>query len=141
MADDQGPEIIIDEDWKARVEREKEEAAKAPEEAPSGESKDKAAPSPFEGMVSYLATHAMGAMGMFAARDATEVQVNLEAAKFVIDGLMALREKTKGNLSAEEEGNLTAMIGDLQRAYVTCSQAVQETAMRSAAPAPEVAQP
>jgi hypothetical protein len=47
---------------------------------------------------------------------------NLGHAKSVIDDLMMLREKTKGNLTSEEEQHLTGVLGDLQRHFVTLKQ-------------------
>ena len=148
MPDEKDPKVLIDEDWKSRVAREKEEARKAAEsgEKPSpdaGASAEKAKEpaSPFLALVTYLASHAAGAMGLFAAQDAEEIPVNLEMARFVIDGLMTLREKTKGNLTPEEEGQLRRFTADLQNAYVGCSEAVQETAMRGAQKGPEIVRP
>lgn len=47
---------------------------------------------------------------------------NLAHAKSVIDDLMMLREKTKGNLSPDEEQHLTGVLGDLQRHFVSMKQ-------------------
>jgi len=134
MPDEEGPRIIVDEDWKAKVEREKEEVQ---QQAEQDEEQDDQEPRPFDELVSYLVTHAMGAMGMFAPRDAQEVPVNLDLARFIINSMVALRDKTKGNLTREEEGALKNVIADLQQAFVSCSEAVQETALRrSTAPSP-----
>ena len=66
---------------------------------------------------------------MWAPPNAEEVQVNLELARFIIDGLMTLRKKTAGNLTAQEDGALKQMTAELQQAFVMCSQAVQETTL------------
>jgi uncharacterized protein DUF1844 len=47
---------------------------------------------------------------------------NLAHAQSVIDDLMMLRERTKGNLSAEEGQHLTQVIGELQRHFVQLKQ-------------------
>ncbi len=141
MADEESPRIIIDEDWKSRVEREREEARKGRQEGARSKPEDEKAASPFDGLVGYMASHAMAAMGMMAPADAEKVPVNLGVAQFVINSLMALRDKTKGNLTPEEEGNLTEMLANLQRAFVACSQAVHESALRGSAPGPDIQKP
>ncbi|HUW60310.1 MAG TPA: DUF1844 domain-containing protein [Candidatus Bathyarchaeia archaeon] len=134
MADDDKPKIIIDEDWKNQVQREKEEAQKKAEEAPKEE--ERAAPeaeeASFEGLVSGLAMQAMMALGVLAPRDAKEVTIDLRGAKYVIDLLIVLRDKTKGNLTPEEQGYLAESLADLQQTYVLRSQQLQEAALRQA---------
>ncbi len=46
---------------------------------------------------------------------------NLEMARIFIDQLEMIREKTRGNLNAEESKVLSKMLGDLQFAYVRVS--------------------
>jgi hypothetical protein len=134
MADDDKPKIIIDEDWKSQVQREKEEALKKAEAAPKEE--EKAAPeseeASFEALVSGLAMQAMIALGVLAPRDAKEVMIDLRGAKYVIDLLIVLRDKTKGNLTPEEQGYLAESLADLQQTYVLRSQQLQEAALRQA---------
>jgi hypothetical protein len=139
MADDES-KIFIDEDWKAQVQREKEQAAAKKSDAPpaaaesADEEIDPNAPpeANFVALVSSLATQCMFALGLIAPRDGGQVMVDIHGAKFLIDLLTTLREKTKGNLDAEENGALTEAIAELQRAFVVRSQQVQESQMREA---------
>jgi len=137
MADE--PKIFIDEDWKSQVQREKEQARQAaaseePEPAAEGE----AAPPVAEGEASFvslvqsLATQCAFSLGLIAPRDTQQVMVDVLEAKFCIDTLMMLRDKTKGNLTPEEEGLLTNTIGELQQIYVVRAQQVQEAALKQA---------
>lgn len=134
MADEE-PKIIVDEDWKAQVQREKEQAEakaekapEAPEEAPP-EGADQAN---FVALVSSLATQCMFALGLIAPREGGQVMVDIQGAKFLIDLLVVLRDKTKGNLTDEEEGAITEAISELQRAYVVRAQQVQEATLKEA---------
>jgi hypothetical protein len=45
-------------------------------------------------------------------------ETNLRQAKFLIDTLQLLKEKTKGNLNPQEENMLTASLYELQMKYV-----------------------
>lgn len=46
------------------------------------------------------------------------IDVNLEAARVFIDHLELIREKTRGNLSKEEETILNKILGELQMTFV-----------------------
>ena len=135
MADEE-PKIFVDEDWKGRVEREREEARKAAEDAPAGEPAEETAPQPetasFEALVSGLTMQAMAALGALTPRDAKEIMVDLPEAKYLIDMLMILREKTKGNLTPQEQGLMAQTIAELQQGFVVRSQQLQEAAMQKA---------
>ena len=133
MADEE-PKIIIDEDWKAQVQREKEQAESTKQEEETGKPEGRpAAPEQagFDTLVSMLAAQAMMALGLIAQDEAKEVMVNINEAKFLIDLLMAVRDKTRNNLTPEEEGHLTEVLADLQRAFVMRSQQVHEAALHS----------
>lgn len=134
MAENEAPKkIIIDEDWKSQVQREKEEAAKKAEESkPEPGKKTQPEELTFTAFTSSLGMQAMMALGFVAPRDSKEVYVDLESARFVIDALMLLRAKTKGNLTPEEEGHLTQMLAELQQAYVVRSQQLHEATLQNA---------
>ena len=140
------PKIIIDEDWKAQVQREKEEAARKsagtdekPQAGPGAPAASQGAS--FEALASGLSMQAMLALGMVAPRDAKEVTIDLIEGKYLIDMLMVLRDKTKGNLTPQEQGLLTQTIADLQQVFVVRTQQMQEAALRGERPGPNVVQP
>ncbi len=136
MADE--PKIFIDEDWKAQVQREKEEAQhkaeSAPEEGEAGEGETMPEPGEpsFAGLLQSLAAQCAYALGLIAQKDANQIMVDIVEAKYCIDTLMMLRAKTKGNLTPEEEGMLANMIAELQQVYVVRAQQVQETELKKA---------
>ena len=51
-----------------------------------------------------------------------QTEKNLKQAKFLIDTLVILRDKTKGNLSKEEDDLLNGSIYELQMRYVDLSK-------------------
>ncbi len=144
MTDDEQPKIIIDEGWKAQVEREREEARRKQEEAETHappQEGDAAAPDAAHGeathfmlLVDSLAAQSMYALGLIAPQGAQQVMVDIEQARYIIDTLLMLREKTKGNLTAAETGMLTEVLSELQRVFVARTQQMQEAALRGGTP-------
>ena len=130
---DEEPKIHIDEDWKSKVEREREEASR--EEADEAkESPDKeleeSGLSLFDYLVSTLAAQTMFALGLVAEEGQEKVTIDLGTARHLVDSLMMLRDKTQGNLTKDEEKNLNEAIAELQRVFTVRSQQARETAMQ-----------
>jgi len=136
MGDEQ-QKIFIDEDWKAQVQREKEQAKSAPaiektDAEADGTSGAEEPDNPFAALIQSLAAQCAFALGLIAAPDTKQVMVNLDEARYCIDTLVMLREKTKGNLTDEEKGVLTQTLSELQQVYVVRAQQVQEATMKQA---------
>ncbi len=144
MSDD-GPKIFIDEGWKAQVQREKEEAAKklvaepaaeAPAAAQASEDSDDVIldydpeQASFSALVGSLATQAMFALGLIADPETGQVMVNLDAARYTLDLLAVLADKTQGNLSPDEAKMLLQTSGELEQAFAVRVQQFQEQALR-----------
>mgnify|MGYP003815985755 CR=1 FL=1 len=135
---DEEKKIIIDEDWKSKVQKEKEELQKKLEEEKSkkteeGELSPEESITPsFETIVGILTTDAMLALGVIAPQGSQQVMIDLEQAQFFIDLLIVLREKTKGNLSPQEEGILNNSIAQLQEIYLVRNQQYHEAQLRQA---------
>jgi len=68
-----------------------------------------------------------------------QVERNLEAARITIDTLVALEEKTKGNLSPEEAEVLRRAVTELRMNYV--DEVKKDAAAGPETPAPETADP
>lgn len=60
-------------------------------------------------------------LGQMAHPSTGKAEVNLDAAKMFIDHLEIIREKTRGNLSKDEEKILTSVLSELQLAFVQVS--------------------
>ena len=110
------PKIIVDDDWKAQVEREKEQLAAADSESPKAS--DEMPPASFEMLVTSLATQAMAALGFFPDPSTGETMLNRPIAKHFIDTLSVLDEKTKGNLTDQESEILSQALHQLRMVFV-----------------------
>jgi len=114
--------IIINEDWKQEAQKEKEIlAAQEKGEKEKAQKKGKArGPLPkgnFAALVSMLVTQALFALGLLEV-EGQEREPDLEMAKYNIDMLETLEEKTRGNLTKEEETVLTKTLNEVRMAYV-----------------------
>ena len=92
--------------------------------------------------VEFVMMHAQNAalfLGQIPNPKTGEGEVNLELAKLFIDQLAMIQEKTRGNLSKEEETVLRNAISNLQMAYVEVARAVSEGGAQPAAAPPEQA--
>jgi len=78
-------------------------------------------PADFTTLVNMLVTNAMVFLGQMPAPGSQQYLRNLPQAQHMIDLLMVLREKTKGNLTREEEQMLEDLLPQLQMAYVSVS--------------------
>jgi hypothetical protein len=125
-----GGQKRTDESWKEKAREEKEKLAERPKEAP-----EELPPASFLGLLDELSYRVMMALGQVRLSGTDEVYVDLEAAKYAIDLLGILQEKTKGNLGREEETALTHVLHDLRLLFVHVSRAVA-TAPRAAPEAP-----
>ncbi len=72
----------------------------------------------FLNYITSLGFQAMIFLGEIPSPVTNEVEKNIEQAKFLIDTLVMLREKTKGNLNPQEDNLLNASIYELQLRFV-----------------------
>ena len=118
--------IIVDEDWKSRVEAEKSAAQQEP--APSGTPPPKAAPAagaprplPPPDLIFLAGTLYMQGMiglGMMPNPVSGKAEASLEHAKHGIDSLDVLWTKTAGNRTADESQVMEQMLHELRMAYL-----------------------
>lgn len=121
------PKIIIDEDWKSQVEAERDELKKKQDSAatsdaptqPEGGGTAQLPPVSFGLLVSSLATQTMAALGQMPDPVEGKAVVRLDYAKHHVDTLAMLQEKTKGNLTSEEEQMLEDVLHQLRMLYIS----------------------
>jgi coproporphyrinogen III oxidase-like Fe-S oxidoreductase len=99
-----------DESWKEAVEKEKEKIKEEGGFVP---------PEPdFNFFITSLALQTTIALGVIENPMTNKKEENLAQAKFLIDTLGVLKEKTKGNLTNEEEKLLENVLYELRMQYV-----------------------
>jgi len=100
----------IDESWKETVEKDKINSLKDGKAIP---------PEPdFNFFVTTLSLQASIDLGDVPNPATNKKEENLIQAKFLIDTLGMLKEKTKGNLTAEESGFLENVLYELRMRYI-----------------------
>ena len=72
----------------------------------------------FSLLVMSIASNAMMAMGLTVDPQNGKVEIDKNMAKFNIDLLITLKDKTKNNLNGEEVGLLDQILQDLQMKFV-----------------------
>ena len=87
--------------------------------APAGPAADPVTSAHFQNLVVNLARQAAANLGASRHPLSGQIEVDLEGAQQMIDLLQALRAKTAGNLTADEQELLEGLIGDLQMQYVS----------------------
>ena len=116
----------IDESWKNSVETEKVHifGQDAGEERSVGEADDADAGEElnFSNYVASLGFQALIFMGEIPNPVTQQVEKNLAQSKFLIDTLVLLREKTKGNLTDAEDKLLNGSIYELQMKFIEILQ-------------------
>jgi hypothetical protein len=78
-------------------------------------------------------------LGQIPGPDGKPMEPNLPVARIFIDQLEMIREKTRGNLSKEEEDVLTKVLADLQLAFVEAGHASPAPAASASAATPSPA--
>jgi hypothetical protein len=114
--------IIIDEDWKQQAQKEKEKLAEQEKtEKKTPRDKSRRGPLPegdFAALISMLVTQALFALGLIQVEGQKDKEPDLELAKYNIDMLETIQEKTKGNLTEEDKKMLENTLSQVRMAYV-----------------------
>ena len=130
------PSLHIDTDWKKQAQEEKRRLAeqeqkkaaesqasaatsrRAPAAGPGGRPQRELPPASFSYLVNQILTQALYYLGDLTPQGG-EPMVNLDMAKHQIDTLSILEEKTKGNLTEEEQRMLDTALYEGRMRYVS----------------------
>lgn len=80
----------------------------------------------FQTLIDFLTRNAAAMLGGMADPRTGQPFLDLEGAREMIDMLDALREKTRGNLSKEEDGLLLEVLGSLKLTFMEISKAAAD---------------
>jgi hypothetical protein len=141
-AEPEKSKIIVDEDWKSKVQAEKEAlhqqqqqtpppaeespvAAKEPpaaaKEPPAGARHPLPPPDLFY-LAGSLYMQALMGLGAIPNPLSSQPKVELEKAKHAIDTLAMLQQKTEGNRTPEESESIEAMLHELRMVFIAASE-------------------
>lgn len=107
-------ELHVDDDWKSRAQAEKEAAS-----AQSHDEEDMGfPPASIPLLINTLAMQVLSALGQIPDPQTGKAMIYKPLAQHLIDMLGVLEEKTKGNLSADEQEMLTDVLTQLRILFV-----------------------
>ncbi len=121
--------IFIDEDWKSQIAAEKEELQReAEEQTESPEPQQgEVPPASLEMLVTMFASEAMMALGQLPNPATGQLSISLDHARYAIDMLQMLQEKTKGNLDPNEAKMLEDLLHQLRMLFVASQSPPEDT--------------
>jgi Domain of unknown function (DUF1844) len=105
--------------------------AEETDSAPAGGEENSTSRS-FQMLVDFLTRNAAAMLGGMADPRTGQAFVDLEGAREVIDMLDALREKTRGNLSKDDDNLLIEVLGSLKLTFMEISKAAAEQMAKKA---------
>jgi len=110
----------IDERWKDSVEKEKRQDK--PADNSQGKQKMPPLEADFASLISSMAMEALIFLGEIPNPVTRKKEENIEQARYIIDMLSVLKEKTKGNLNSDEANALDNMLYELRTKFIEKSK-------------------
>jgi hypothetical protein len=110
--------IIVDEDWKTRVEAERAAMADPSQGPAEADDYGPLPPPSLELLATTLGMQAMMSLGLVPNPVTGKAETNFEQAKHLIDLLEMLWNKTQGNRTPDETASLDHLLHELRLAYV-----------------------
>lgn len=114
----QGPKLQIDADWKASAQAEKTRLSEQERSRESRRADPGLPKASFTTLIDMLASQAIMSLGAMADPKTGRVIIDPAGAKFSIDLLAVLEEKSKNNLSPEEAEHLKHLLTELRARFV-----------------------
>ena len=123
------PRIIVDDDYKTRVENEKEQIREQMESRGSSEAENdlEMPPASMPMLITTLATQALSNLGQIPDPIEGKAVIRKSLAKHFIDTLALLEEKTSGNLTDEEAEMLGGTLHQLRMIFVAAPDSMPES--------------
>jgi Domain of unknown function (DUF1844) len=129
---DESRKIIVDDDWKAQAQREKEKLS----EQQAATKREPVSDASFGELLQLMAMQVLAGLGMVAGPGGQPIPPNMPMAKHFIDMLQMLEAKTKGNLSDEEKKALDRVLYEVRTYYVQQVSAMGGAGVPQMRPAP-----
>ncbi|MBM3249118.1 MAG: DUF1844 domain-containing protein [Candidatus Omnitrophica bacterium] len=107
----------VDESWKEAVAKEKKEELQQPDSSQVPEVD-------FMNFITSLSLQSLISLGEIESPFTEKKEVNIKQARFLIDTLDMIKQKTEGNLTEEESKVLDTMLYELKMKYVEKSKGV-----------------
>lgn len=134
--DEEAPKLQIDSNWKAEAQAEKERLAKQEQEQEKEKEKGTTGTSgrehppeaDFKSLMGVLASQAIMSLGALGDPKTGRVVIDLEGARFSIELLSVLEEKTRGNLTDEEAKEIAQVLAELRNRFVQITHMVAQQA-------------
>jgi len=118
--------VNVSSDWKERAKREAEELDRKIEEERMQQQFSFAGKPTFLGFVQTMAANALIALGEVPNPLTGKQEVNLPQAKYAIDLLEMIKEKTQGNLTEDEQTELERVLTELRLKFVSVYNRLKE---------------
>lgn len=127
MSQEKDVKIVSDEDWKQQAQKEKEKLSSTKEKKAATEEPARAKPAAvppvgFLTLMNSIMIQALYSLGCLGVEGQESAEINLELAKYHIDTLQMLEDKTRGNLSEEESRAVSMALHELRMQYVQVAQ-------------------
>ena len=125
MNDQPAGKIHVDEEWKSKVEAEKREFEAQEKQGTESGPRGALPPASLAMLVTNFATQALVSLGRIPDPTGEQRPVDLEMARYAIDMLGILAEKTKGNLEEAEMQLINTTLHDLRMTYLSVSRSAE----------------